>query len=278
MKPQTHTPHRTVGFTLIELLVVISIIALLVGILLPALGSARATAKTMSCLSNLKQWGVATHIYLNDSKDVLPGLGSNFIDPLTDNTPGYWFNALPGLIDATTPYEANAAGQTMEDYRNSSGGIWFCPSVAENNGDNPFYYGTNMVIGGKANFRPAALPNQRQHTTVLQIPNTSRTVWMGEQGNQDEVIGFVSGGSGSWSPVAGGTSPNDGSSRIAADRHQGDSSNILFIDGHATTFLGQDLLTFTSAMTGADLFTNNYVPNISGSGKAEWGPFRPFAN
>src|SRR5881394_3866337 len=73
------------GFTLVELLVVIGIIAVLVGILMPALSRARAQAQSTQCLSNLRTIGQGLRIYMVQNKGSLPW--GDFLDPVNTWNP-----------------------------------------------------------------------------------------------------------------------------------------------------------------------------------------------
>src|ERR1700752_3914875 len=90
--------HTRQGFTLIELLVVIAIIAILAAILFPVFAQARAKARSISCMSNVRQVGTAFHMYTQDYDEVTPNMwgGSGPCQPGGQNcAQEWWYGLMP---------------------------------------------------------------------------------------------------------------------------------------------------------------------------------------
>lgn len=107
-------------FTLIELLVVIAIIAILAGMLLPALNRARASAKSINCTSNLKQIGTIHHLYANDNDDIIIG-------SICD-----WWIPSVGLTNPNRPRWFYFVGTYIN--KDKKGGPLICPAVTMTDG------------------------------------------------------------------------------------------------------------------------------------------------
>lgn len=222
------------GFTLIELLVVVSIIALLIAILMPALNKARAQAKSAVCLSNLKQIGLAAYMYRDAYNDTLP----RDVAQYEAGKPQAWFLLFMPFLGEHKP-ENN-------DYRAVD--LFQCPSFPVQGKGKPY------PMAGY----PAGVPNELQ--TVDYVSNA----WdngINEQrkpemisrlnGRPSEIAYLADHEAGNWRPVIldetdlhgdyatldvwklphTQTGP-DGVRRVAADRHS-QGCNYLFFDGHA---------------------------------------------
>jgi prepilin-type N-terminal cleavage/methylation domain-containing protein/prepilin-type processing-associated H-X9-DG protein len=135
---------RILGFTLIELLVVISVIAILASVLLPSLNRAKEKSHSSYCLNNLRQWGLATQVYVTDNYDLLPPEG--FGDPTGNQLNEGWYFHLPTTLGipsyAEMPWRTNAS---VEPGRS----IWICPcNRRRSSGFNLFHYCLNEDYDG----------------------------------------------------------------------------------------------------------------------------------
>jgi len=125
-----HSTPRSRGarqaFTLVELLVVLAIIAVLMAILLPALSQARHQARRAACAANLRQVGVAIHLYADDYGDTLPfGPGGR---PVTGSN----FYTVTGSVTSLLSLEDGAPvglGLLLEDYLAHQPTVLFCPGA-----------------------------------------------------------------------------------------------------------------------------------------------------
>lgn len=190
------------AFTLLELLVVIGVIATLAAMMFPALAKARGQGHRVFCLNNLRQWGLATQMYVVDHDGFLCPDGSP--NPGESSTNTGWYVQLPEQAGLARYHDAPWRTNVSVTPGLSP---WLCPANRRrSNGKNLFHYCLNGHVNGTG--------NDNQPVRLDSIAAPASTVWLFDSKNLPAV--------GYW----GYTHTN----------LHGRGAQFLFLDGHASRF------------------------------------------
>ena len=235
------------AFTLIELLVVISIIALLVGILLPTLGSARAAARATFCLSNLRQLGISVQNYATVHDGDLPTVGfshgSESFPPQ-----GAWFFLLEKFSDSKLHYRCPDDDSPSWDVPDPMNGRLRRVS-----------YGSNFLVTGLSN-----APSVKGLNKLDRIPRPTATIFAAELA-EVSTNGFATADHfhpETWFAIPQPAIDANVGNQLEIRQHT-DRANYVYLDGHAAGASRPDIYDTdpTSNVLNPRYTANKVLPN-----------------